>query len=171
MLAPLHLITLRILGIPIVSSLYSLRDILALQFAPPASTSAPETTPVAVPGHRPSYSRSLSRASLPPQADERPGPRRRTSMRRLLKKARGQRQAWMRNMARIVLALSTLIAVPALSWYVAMPLTAVTGERPRIPAGPGLQLITRSPLDVTAIYNCFAFVSLLVLQRTLRAPR
>lgn len=39
------------------------------------------------------------------------------------------------KMARIVLALSTLIAIPALSWYAAMPLTAVTGEPDRERSG------------------------------------
>lgn len=45
-------------------------------------------------------------------------------------------------MARTVLQLSILIALPALSWYAAMPLTAVT--------------------DITAIYNTFAFWAFLL---------
>jgi drug/metabolite transporter (DMT)-like permease len=45
-------------------------------------------------------------------------------------------------MAGTVLQLSVLIAAPALSWYCAMPLTAVT--------------------DITAIYNTFAFFAYLL---------
>ncbi|ORY74038.1 hypothetical protein BCR35DRAFT_326000 [Leucosporidium creatinivorum] len=138
LLAPLHLAALRILSIPIVPSLYTLLSILQVQFAPPRSTSQPSPAP---PSHRPSYSRSLSRASLPSTPtlrEDRPGVRRRTSKRRLLGRGRRDgRWGWAWRMASTVLKLSILIAAPALSWYAAMPLTAVT--------------------DITAIYNTFAF--------------
>ncbi|KAK4049869.1 hypothetical protein OIO90_005258 [Microbotryomycetes sp. JL221] len=139
LLAPLHLITLRLLDIPIVKSLYTLKGILELQYAPPPTASARSPRPPPMHQHRRTPSGSLSRAALPTIGDEtRPTPTRRMSLRRLLQEKRDQgRGLWVNRMTWTVLCLSVLIAIPALSWYVAMPLTAVT--------------------DITAIYNCFAF--------------
>lgn len=78
-------------------------------------------------------------------------------MRRLLSR-RGQqgKWEWASRMTTTVLALSCLIALPALSWYAAMPLTAVTGELLTEAAlASSLTFVT----DITALYNCFAFVS------------
>ncbi|KAK4046068.1 hypothetical protein OIV83_006373 [Microbotryomycetes sp. JL201] len=148
LLAPLHILTLRILNIPITKSLYTLKSILELQYAPPPPASARSPRPPQM-MHRRTPSGSLSRASLPLVGDEgRPAPTRRTSLRRLLhdKREHGRRE-WIGRMAWIVVCLSVLIAIPALSWYAAMPLTAVT--------------------DITAIYNCFAFWAYLLAIRFL----
>ncbi|KAM0786391.1 hypothetical protein ACM66B_001859 [Microbotryomycetes sp. NB124-2] len=149
LLAPLHLITLRILKIPILKSLYTLKAILELQYAPPPPASARSPRPPPTMTHRRSHSGGLSRASLPVVGDEgRPAPTRRTSLRRLLHDRREHgRREWISRMAWIVVCLSVLIAIPALSWYAAMPLTAVT--------------------DITAIYNCFAFWAYLLAIRFL----
>ncbi|KDE06412.1 hypothetical protein MVLG_03318 [Microbotryum lychnidis-dioicae p1A1 Lamole] len=142
LIAPLHLVSLRLLSIPIEANLRTLVAILEVHFAPPEPRTP--TTPLPLPPtHRPSYSRSLSRASLPPSADEapdRPGPgRRRTSMKRLLhsSKPKGSSAGWIARLISTVLLLTFLIAFPALSWYAAVPLTSMT--------------------DITAIYNVFAF--------------
>ncbi|SCV74906.1 BQ2448_7935 [Microbotryum intermedium] len=142
LIAPLHLVSLRLLSIPIEANLRTLVAILEAHFAPLEPTT-PTTLILPPPSHRPSYSRSLSRASLPPSADEapsRPGPgRRRTSMKRLLhsSKPRGPSAGWISRLISTVLLLTFLIAFPALSWYAAVPLTSMT--------------------DITAIYNVFAF--------------
>lgn len=56
-------------------------------------------------------------------------------MRRLLaRRGRQGKWEWAIRMAKTVLLLSVLIALPALSWYAAMPLTAVTGEWSSLPS-------------------------------------
>lgn len=52
-------------------------------------------------------------------------------MRRLLGGKRGRgggRVHWKRNLSKTVVVLTFLIAIPALAWYSAVPLTRMTGE-------------------------------------------
>lgn len=130
LILPLHLLVFRLMGIPIQPALSTLRAVLRHQFAAPP--------PIHDTLARPSYLRSLSRSSLPP--DVIPAPiERRSSMRRLLgpEERRRGRKEWKWRLAKRVGSLTLLIALPALTWYAAVPLTSMT--------------------DITAIYNVFAF--------------
>lgn len=144
LLLPLHLLVLRLLGIPIQPALSTLRAALRHQFSAPPShipsassqNYTQSTTNLSTPPTRPVYSaRSLSRSSLP---TSQPAIARMNSQRRLLgseERRRGKKE-WKWRLGRTVACLTCLIALPALTWYSAVPLTSMT--------------------DITAIYNVFA---------------
>lgn len=153
LLLPLHLLTLRLLGSSPSEALSILRGVLRIQYGTPPATVDPH--------HRPSYTRSLSRSSLPDR-EERPAVKRRTSLRRLLgdsrERSRG-RKYWKWRLGRTVACLTLLITMPALSWYAAVPLTSMTGECEGCRADTGLfdsflpQCLPFVLADITAIYN------------------
>ena len=154
LLLPLHLLVLRLLGVPIKPALSTLRAVLRHQFSAPPSQFPPtsthsytqSTTNLSAPPTRPVYSsRSLSRSSLPTfqpavarTNNSQPAVVRMNSQRRLLgseERRRGKKE-WKWRLGRTVACLTVLIALPALTWYSAVPLTSMT--------------------DITAIYNVFA---------------
>ncbi|GAA5864364.1 hypothetical protein JCM8547_005797 [Rhodosporidiobolus lusitaniae] len=140
-LTPLHLLTLKLLGVPLRPALENLREVLADKFSSnPSSASLPTHSLLA-------SSSGEEEASVPLTSRRRDGSRSAGRLARF-EGAGGLRdrleeftetwkEGWVRELARKVGILTLFISAPALSWYAAVPFTSMT--------------------DITAIYNSFAF--------------
>lgn len=116
-LLPLHLLTLNSLNISIENSLSILRGILRIQFASDTLKEFESTSNDSRPIRRTSLKRLLSN-------DDNNNQQSRNQSRN---RSRG-RKIWKWNLSKTIMILTLLIALPALSWYAAVPLTSMTGE-------------------------------------------
>ncbi|GAA6039259.1 hypothetical protein JCM8097_003232 [Rhodosporidiobolus ruineniae] len=111
LLAPLHLLALKLLGTPVLPALRDVLVVLKAKFSPPASFSDPPSSPRLRRQQSSDSARDFGEAAWT--------------------------APWVVELAKKGAFLTVAIAVPALSWYGAVPLTSMT--------------------DITAIYNVFAF--------------